>query len=435
MRSPLLTFLVWVITASGASFAADEFELPPIEYGKSAPANSITQLQSRLDRGETKLTYDDRFGFLPALLKALEIRPESQTLVFSKTSMQRHLITPHTPRALYFNDDVYLGYCHQSDILEVSVADPLLGAVFYTLDQESTTKPRFERQTDNCLLCHGTGQTDYIPGHRIRSLLVDRTGTPILSQGSHRVDYTTPLEQRWGGWYVSGTHGSQSHLGNLVISDPTRDPPYDNAEGHNVVDLRGRFSARDYLTAHSDIVALMVLEHQVEMHNLLTKAGFTARQALHYETEFNRSLGEPTGNRLESTTRRIKSAGDRLLEGLLYVNEAPLRAPILGSTEFAANFSQTGPRDRRGRSLRDFDLTTRMFKFPCSYLIYSKSFDRLPAEMRGYVVARLHDILVGNDQDSAFAHLSRDDRRAILDILEETKPGLWTDQTKVGANR
>lgn len=430
MRSSLSPALILLITATATSFATDEFELPPIEYSKSTPDNPITQLQSRIDRGEAELAYEERFGYLPSLLKALKIRPDSQTLVFSKTSMQRHLIAPHNPRALYFNDDVYLGYCHESRILEISVADPLLGAVFYTLDQESTTKLHFERQTDNCLLCHGTGQTDYIPGHRIRSLFVDRTGTPILSQGSRRVDYTTPLEQRWGGWYVSGTHGSQSHLGNLIVSDPTRDPPYDNAGGHNIVDLRGRFSARDYLTGHSDIVALMVLEHQVEMHNLLTKASFTARQALYYEVEFNRSLGELAGNRLESTTRRIKIAGDRLLEGLLYANEAPIRAPILGSTEFAANFSQTGPRDRRGRSLRDFDLTTRMFKFPCSYLIYSKSFDRLPAEMRGYVVARLHDILVGKDQDSAFAHLSRDDRRAILDILEETKPGLWADQEK-----
>jgi len=413
-----------------AAFGIDEFEQAPINYSQSTPKNRVSQLQSRLDRGEVKLSRDDRFGYLASLLQALDVQRDSQTLVFSKTSMQRGRITPQTPRALYFNDDVYVGYCHEGQVLEISAVDPQLGAVFYTLDQTEVESPKFVRQTDSCLLCHGSSQTDNIPGHRVRSLYVDSSGQPVLALGSHRVDHTTPIEDRWGGWYVTGSHGSQTHLGNLVVAGLNASPPFDNASGHNLLDLSSRFPTERYLTPHSDIVALMVLEHQTLVHNLLTQANYKARQALHYEAEFNRSMKEPPTNRLDSTTARIHSAGDKLLEGLLFVDEAKLKAPIKGSTEFAKQFVQSGPRDRRGRSLRDFDLTSRMFKYPCSYLIDSDAFDQLPTLMKSYVAQRLHEVLTSKSKDDKFAHLSQADRLAILEILSETKPELWTKQER-----
>lgn len=428
-----LSALILVVSRLAPASAGDEFEQSPINYSRTEPENCVSRLQHRIERGETTLSFDERLGYLPSLLKSLEILPESQTLVFSKTSMQRDRISPRTPRALYFNDDVYLGFCRGGDVLEIAVADPNLGAVFYTLDQAAIEKPRFARQTDNCLLCHGSSQTDYVPGHRIRSVFVDRSGMPILSQGSTRVDHTTPLERRWGGWYVTGKHGAQTHLGNLVVADTSGSPPFDNRRGLNVTDLGDRFSVEDYLTPHSDLVALMVVEHQTLVHNLITKAGFGARQALHYDAEFHKALGEPAGERLESTTRRIHAAGDRLLEGLLFTDEAPLQGPISGSTDYAERFAAVGPRDGRGRSLRDFDLQTRMFKYPCSYLIYSEPFDRLPDDLKRYVAARLRDILTGKVQDAPFAHLSGEDRRAILEILQDTKPNLWpTDRPASG---
>jgi hypothetical protein len=359
------------------------------------------------------------------LLQALDIPIESQTLVFSKTSMQRHRIAPRTPRALYFNDDIYVGFCHQGEMLEVSVADPQLGTVFYTLEQARSESPQLVRQTDNCLLCHGSSQTEGIPGHRLRSLFVDKQGNPILSEGSRSVDFTTAIEDRWGGWYVTGNHGTQTHQGNLVVSDARASRPFDNAKGQNVVDLSGLVTVSDYLTPHSDIVALMVLEHQTSVHNLMTQASFTARQALHYESEFNRSLDNSPDNRLESTDRRIRNAGDRLLDGLLFLGEAPIRSPITGSCDFSQVFSQIGPRDQRGRSLRDFDLNTRIFKHPCSYLIDSPAFDELPDVVRDYVIVRLHHVLTSKDRDDRFVHLSAEDRQVILQILNDTKPNLW----------
>ena len=175
------------------------------------------------------------------------------------------------------------------------------------------------------------------------------------------------------------------------------------------------------------------------VHNRLTKANFAARQALHYETEMNRSFGEPEGNRLESTTRRIQSAGNDLVEALLLVDEAKLTAPIQGTSDYANKFSRRGPRDRQGRSLRELDLQRRLFKYPCSYLIYSPAFDGLPREMRDYVWQRLWDVL-SNPNDAKFKHLSPEDRRAIVEILRDTKPGLpeyWTAASRalIGALR
>jgi hypothetical protein len=410
------------LTAAGAQ---DDFERPPIEYSKSEPRNRISALQEKLDRGEVKLQYEKERGYLTSVLSALQIPAESQSLVFSKTSLQLHRISPHAPRALYFTDDLYIGYCRAGDVMEISAVDPALGAVFYTLDQRSPEKPpKFQRQTESCLVCHSSSRTEGVPGHLVRSLFVDRGGQPILSAGSRTVNHTTPFEQRWGGWYVTGEHGDQKHLGNLIAEKDVQPHAVKNENGLNVVSLEKRFATEHYLTPHSDIVALMVLEHQTFVHNQITHANFATRQALDYDAMMGKVLEKKEGERLESTTRRIQSAGDKLVDALLFVDEAPLTAAVRGTSKFAERFVQQGPRDSKGRSLRDFDLTKRMFKYPCSYLIYSEAFDALPKEMHEYISHRFNEILGGKDDSKKFAHLSSSDCQAILEILRETKPAL-----------
>jgi hypothetical protein len=402
--------------------AEDEFERPPINYSASTPDNPVSRLQTGLEHGDVTLQFDEKFGYLPDLLKQLSIPVESQLLVYSKTSMQRFRISPRTPRALYFNDEVYVGYCHNGEVLEISTADPQLGTVFYTLKQATDEAPRMIRQMDRCLQCHGTSQTDNIPGHTIRSLFVDAAGLPRLGDGTRRVDPSTPIERRWGGWYVTGTHGEQTHLGNLVIRDRNAVYPYDNSAGQNVTDLTGRFKTSNYLTPHSDLISLLVFEHQTYIHNLLTKANFTARDAMHYELEFNRVLKEAPDHPLDSTTRRIENVSEKLVEGLLCVDEAPLQGPFVGTSGYAEYFSRLGPCDSRKRSLRALDLKTRLFKYPCSYLIYSPEFQALPEPVQKVVSHRMHDVLTGGGGEK-FQHLSPDDRKAILEILAETMPG------------
>ena len=418
-----------LIVVSAPAGAADGFATAPINYRDSVPENCISRLQSGLDSGAKKLTYDADYGYLKSVLTSLSVPVESQMLVFSKTSLQRRRISPRTPRALYFNDDVYIGYCQAGEVLEVSAVDPELGTVFYTLEQKQSDAPQFERRIDKCVICHSSSRTGGVPGHVVRSLFVDAKGQPQFSAGSRNVDHRTPIKDRWGGWYVTGTHGSQTHVGNLTISTNRLAERSDNSQGHNIEDLSDRFRVDKYLTPHSDIVALMVMEHQTLVHNRLTNAEFTTRKALYHEQTLNDSLGNDPGTRLESTTQRIHTAGDTLVEALLLADEAALSGRIRGTSEYANQFAESGRRDAMGRSLRDLELNTRLFQYPCSYLIYSEAFDSLPGEMRTYVWQQLWDVLTGEETTEKFAHLSSADRAAIVEIIRGTKNGLpeyWT---------
>lgn len=407
-----------------APLSGQEIERAPIHYSEATPHNVVTRLQEQLRNGQARLEYESEHGYLRSLLQALDVPESSQVLVFSKTSLQRDRISPKTPRAVYFNDDVMIGFCLRGRVIEISAADDTLGTVFYTLDQAEDEKPRPQRQTESCMLCHSSSANQGFPGHLVRSLFVDRQGNPVLSRGSFRTDHTSPLAERWGGWYVTGKSGRQSHLGNTVSEHSRSRPETDDDKGVNVVDLKDRFTTSFYLTPHSDIVALMALEHQAGMLNRLARAGMETRMALHYEQEFNKALGQPAGTPSESARSRIRHVGDDVVEYLLFAGEARLTDRIAGTSTFAADFAARGPRDAKGRSLRDFDLRTRLFRHPCSYLIYSRAFESLPKDTKDYVFRRLWNILTERSVQKDDPKLSADDRRAIVEILRETKPNL-----------
>lgn len=427
----ILCLLCCLLCAAPGPLAGQEdFEGPPIEYSRSTPDNAVSQLQQRLQTRQTQLTWEPEFGYLRSLLTELQVPVQSQALVFSKTSLQLRRISPRTPRALYFSDDVYVGFCQQGDVLELSAVDSQLGTVFYTLtQQDSGPAPAFVRHTDNCLVCHSSSRTDGVPGHLARSLLTDRSGQPLLSAGSRNVNHTTPVPDRWGGWYVTGTHGDQKHLGNLIVTEAEASSQVDNSKGLNRTTLTDLFPVDRYLSGHSDIVALMILEHQILVHNRIARASFAVREALHYETTMNAALQNPAGTRLESTTRRINSAADKLLEALLLCDEAPLTAAITGTSGFARHFAANGPRDSQGRSLKELDMQTRMFRYPCSFLILSPAFHSLHPEMKSAVLTKLQNVLTGTDNTPRFAHLSATDRSNIREILSELLPEMATAKT------
>lgn len=421
MRKRLMSVFLPLICLAGR-LSADDLDRPPIHYATAKADNAVTVLEQKLRKGTTEWKHDSERGYLAALLKSFDIPVSSQVLVFSKTSLQRSRIGPKTPRAIYFNDEVTVGFCKQGDVLEVAASDPNLGTVFYTLDQRPDKRPVFTRQTDACLICHGSSGNQGYPGHVIRSVFSDRLGEPVLSKGARRVDHSTPFEDRWGGWYVTGTSGKQTHQGNQRL-----DGWRGSAEGEpaaNVTDLKSYFTVADYLGPHSDLVALMVLEHQGEMNNRLGRANFQVRQALFEETDLNKALGDPPGKRRESIQRRIEWACEPVVKYLLFHEEAKLSEPVAGTSDFAKEFAARGPFDSRKRSLREFDLKSRMFRYPMSYLIYSRLFDGLPAEAKERIYLRLWEVLSGKDETKEYAHLSKEDRRAVLEILLETKPGL-----------
>ena len=395
----------------------------PIRYDAPPLKDPVARLQQRMEQGQARLEYTTPGGYLLSVLKQLHVQPSSQTLVFSKTSFQFQHISPANPRALYFNDDVYVGWVQGGDVMEVSAVDPDRGAMFYSLDQRQTDKPRFVRR-DECLQCHASPRTLGVPGHLVRSVYPDAEGLPLLQAGSFQTDHASPLRERWGGWYVTGTHGVLRHMGNNWVRDVGRPDQLDMETGANVTRLQGLVKLDHYLRPDSDLVALMVLEHQTKLHNLLTRANWETRIALRQQDDMNRALGQPSDQWFDSTRRRIRNQVEDLLKYLLFTDEVRLDAAVAGTSGFQDEFPKTGPRDRRGRSLRDLDLKTRLFRYPCSFLIYSDAFAALPPAARDQFYLRLHEVLTGKDQSKEFAVLSRDDRTAILEILLDTKSGL-----------
>jgi hypothetical protein len=403
---------------------AGSYEVPldhdAIQYASRPVSDPIAKLQQAISSGDLTLGFDETFGYLPAVLKALGVPPESQVLVFSKTSFQSSRIFPRMPRAIYFNDRISVGWVRNGDVLEIASVDPKQGVIFYTLDQGMTLKPRFDR-SDTCLQCHISGVTLGVPGLMVRSVKTDKYGMPVFAAGSFVTDHRSPFKERWGGWYVSGTHGSQVHMGNAPVQDRSQTGNLES-EGQNVTALGRYFDTTAYLTPHSDIVALMALEHQTHMTNLLTRAGFEARLAVH------NSAGELT----ESAATRINNTVEELLEYMLFTEETRLTEPVRGVSGFSQVFARSGPRDRKGRSLRDLDLKTRLMRHPCSYLIYSEAFDQLPDVARERLYRRLWEVLTGRDTAAKFANLSAKDRKAIFEILQDTKKGLpdyWPNRT------
>ncbi len=395
-----------------------------IQYAKAPVDDAVTRLAKRVGRGEVKLEFDeDGFGYLRSMLKALDLSADSQVLVFSKTSFQAPRIGARTPRALYFNDQVSLGYVRGGDVLELAAVDPKQGVIFYSLDQEKTLRPRLERR-DQCLQCHQSGGTLGVPGLVVRSVFPERSGMPLFHAGTFVSDHRSPLKERWGGWYVSGTHGSVHHMGNAFVPDPDKPGELETEGTQNLTDLRFKFDAGAYLAPHSDIVALLTLEHQTRMTNLITRVGFETRLALHAQAGMNEVRKEPASTISDSTKRRIDLAVEEMAHYMLFQDEAPLGAKVKGVSAFTQSFTARGPRDAKGRSLRDFDLNQRMFRYPLSYMIYSEAFDAMPAEAKWRVYRRLFDTLTG----SLPSKLSTAERRAILEIVIETKktlPEYW----------
>ena len=422
MRSEF--FAVALVAAAVCAWAGldGSYVLPAdhdaIQYSKLPVNDPVARLQTRLAQKAIRLEYHPDFGYLPSVLKQLGIPASSQVLVFSKTSFQASRISPKNPRALYFNDDVAVGYVRGGDVLEFAAADPRQGVIFYTLDQENTAAPALRRQ-DSCLQCHASGSTLGVPGFVVRSVYPDRSGMPIFHAGSFVTDHRSPLEQRWGGWYVTGTHGEQRHLGNRVYADAA-DVKTPNTGGLNRKDLDGLIDADSWLQPSSDIVALMVLEHQTRMQNLITRVGWEVRMAVQQAEALNKALGEPAGTLSESVRKRIDNLSEELVRHMLFTDEAPLTAQVAGTSRFAEEYAAAGPRDLKGRSLREFDLERRLFRYPCSPLVYSAGFRNLPAVVRERVKLRLDQVLSGQDQSPAFARLSGPDRAAIAEILAGT---------------
>jgi hypothetical protein len=377
----------------------DRMQDPTIDYAHQATADPVYQLQQKIAAGKATLRNDRTSGYLRSLLEALDVSVSSQIAVFAKDSAQRSRITPQNPRTIFFNDDVAIGWV-RGGYIEIAAQDARQAVIFYTVDPTSDGRLSFRRRGDDCLICHYNYSTSGIPGMIVRS------------SGQYSVDHTVPIEKRWGGWYVTGQLGAIRHLGNIG-SDvlPLTAQTTDNL---NWMSFDRKFDATGYLTAHSDVIALMVFEHQMHMMNLLSRIGWEARVA------------QRQGKRLAKDEAPIPldAASREVVDYMLFIGEAPIRGKIQGSTPYAEQFEARGPRDRKGRSLRDLQRDGRLMRYPCSYMIYSAQFDSLPSQAKSAIYRRLWRILAGQDNSSKYSRLTRSDRVAITEILKDTKKDL-----------
>jgi hypothetical protein len=405
---------------------AENYERLPINYSASKPQEAVTVLKSKIASGKISLGHDGR-EIVQSLLRELHIPVESQLLVFSKTSFQRARIRPEHPRALYFNDSCYIGWV-PSGLIEVVAIDPVLGPIFYSLDPEVALKePSNSIMRDaDCLRCHGGNFIRGIPGVFARSVFPDDKGEPLLRFGSEVVDFRTPFTNRWGGWYVTGKHGNALHRGNVTATEQGEQLVVDFKPGANITNLSRFFETDQYLTNSSDIVALMVFEHQLEMQNSLTRASLNSRRMLDYQKTLQRELKEPITEEpvYESVKSVIESSSRELVDNLLFKDEALLPEGIEGAPWFQTVFSASAPRAGDGSSLKDLLIHGHLFKNRCSYLIYSDSFKRLPKPFMKRVQERLASALSARNPDPRYAYLAPDERSRIRRILRDTCPDL-----------
>ena len=400
-----IALVLWIAALASAQLIESIIEPghPAISYPGTS-TDRVAQLNRRLQSGEVRLEFEERTGYLRGLLAALDVPIESQIVVFSGTSLQSRIINAKNPRTIFFNDSTAVAWM-SGGLIEVASLDARQGAIFYLLPQQPTTPLRQLARDTRCLQCHYSTATLGVPGFLVRSIPSSPNGMIMPWLGNYTTDHRSPLPERWGGWYVTGRGGR--HLGNAPIADRTLQDVQIDGSNLNLTSLADRFDTRSYLSPHSDIVALLVFDHQVRMMNLLIKLGWEARILEH---------DGPNAAALNATV-------NELVDYMLFVDEAPIEG-VRGTSGFAERFSAQGPQDGKGRSLRNLDLGRRLFRYPCSYMIYSDAFAALPDSARNAVYARLWDVLSGKVSAPRYAKMATADRQAIVEILRDTKKDL-----------
>ncbi len=402
MKNGIIIGLVAIqvcISTEAAGRRQRDFEKAPHNYWQRALQDRFTRVKPALESGELPLDRSSEKAFVMSLLKVLDISPATQTLVYSTTSLQLSRISPRNPRALYFNEDVYLGWVPGGKI-EIASIDPELGGIFYILDIPRGTVPvRIERST-RCFNCHAEFEIGRIPGLLIKSVVPGPGGGSLESFRGDQTGHSIPFKDRFGGWYLTGKHGITEHWGNMVGElSPAGLKKYANPPGR-------QFRWATYPAATSDVLAHLLHEHQVGFVDRAVKATYATRTAL--------AAGDAKAE--------ISKHAEILTRYLLFADEAPLPGGgIEGDAALKVFFLKRARRTRMGLSLREFDLRTRLFKYRCSYMIHSAAFAGLPHDLKQRVFKNLRATLAGTLPDSK--HLPAAEKQAIVQILTETVKG------------
>lgn len=399
----------------------NDYTVAPHHYWEAELRDPMTLWMQDVDAGKLKLSDEEQTGrkLVERLLRDLNVPVSSQVMVFSKTSLQRRPVKPDNPRAIYFNDDVYIGWMPGGRI-EISSFDPEIGSVFYFQRDfdDSPDLPLFYRDRV-CIQCHAGSATNFIPGPMGKSVFPDERGQPTQTVMSfelagHDVDF----KDRWGGWYVSGDHGTLRHMGNALVEEVDGKRTIDREKHANVASLEAFFPGDKYPGKGSDVLALMVMDHQINMHYRLTEAHYRVRQAI-----FDQAATSPTEEARSDYEAELATATEMVVSYLLFCDEVPLGGKAIAQdSTYRDAFLESRKPAGDGRSLRDLNLQDHLFQYRCSYMIYSQAFHGLPAPLKTSIFDRLKQVLDPDSKEEAYAHLAAEERKAIVTILNDTLP-------------
>ncbi len=405
MSLRLLSILPGIVLASLACAEPGykNFDEPPHNYHTAPLKDRFTKLKADLESGRIPLDHGSEKAFVVSLLKALDVPASSQMLVFSTTSLQLRFITPRNPRAIFFNDGLYVGYIPGAKI-EILSMDPELGAIFYMFDIPTGSRPIVVERSERCVNCHTKEDTGFVPGIVIKSVVPGPTGGSLKTFRKERTGHDIPFSERFGGWYVTGDRGVATEWANVIGrysgEEITKSP----------VQPGQLFDFAKYPVATSDILPQLVHEHQAGAANRILQASYRARTAFHLDK------GSLSAARYAELDEQARS----LVRYLLFADEVPLPAGgIAGDAAFKADFLAKR-RAVQGASLRDFDLRTRLFRNRCSYMIYSPEFEGLPARMKQHIYLRLREALSLENPVKDYAYLPAGEKQAIHAILKGT---------------
>ena len=415
---PRIQILLWLSCLS-ASIAAEtnaprviDFRSAPHNYLDWKPRDRFAMIKERIQEGEVKIDTSNDKAFLKSMLDALSIPASSQIMVFSASSLQSEIINPGNPRALYFNEDTYIGWV-PGGLIEIIAADPEMGPMFYVYDRlrPGGAVPSVQRST-KCMNCHAGNATRRLPGLIAESLLVSRAGSSLETFRRDVQGHQIPLESRFGGWHLTGQHNISDHRAN-VMGIP-------NAGKNTIVPVEpGQYSDLSlHLLPTSDILPNLIHEHQIGFENRLVYAIYTLRQLKH----------ENKGLLGASAKAEIEERAEEMARYITFAEEAKFPAKgITGAPAYAEDFLRDRKVTKAGISLKDLDMKTRMFKHRCSYMLYTDTWKEAPKELKDRVY--YHMALYLRDQpDAQHAHIPAAERMAIRTILKETindLPSWW----------
>lgn len=402
-----------LLPAADSPYRVMEFRAPPHNYADAKPNDRFAQLLARIEKGEVTIDTSSDHAMLRSLLTALKIPVSSQILVFSASSLQSEIINPRNPRALYFNEDSYVGYV-PGGVLEVAAADPEIGPVFYVFNrmQPGGAFPRVERGT-KCFNCHGGTATKRLPGLIAESLLVSQAGSSLETYRRDEQGHQIPLENRFGGWHLTGKHHISGHKANVFgLLTGGRTQKTEVIPGET-------WSLDKHLLPTSDILPHLVHEHQIGFENRLVRGIYLVRQLKH----------DRKGMLGSAEQAEIDAWAQEFARYVLFADEAKFpREGIEGDAQYARDFLEDRRPSRRGLALKDLDLKTRLFKHRCSFMLYTETWKHAPKELKERVYFRMAEGLRDAQPNPALAHLPVEERRAIREILKETMtdlPSWW----------